>query len=331
MASYSLHSYSLSGSSSSRSSSNDRRNIAEQGVGRIGESLGSTSNEGSSSAGRDEGARIEEPVVENRGVESLASSNNVEDANKVSPSNDDWVVQDVRNAYSKYLTTAAFRDLVDVQDIVESSVPDHAFSLRRCLTTDRVFDGWSSYPADFFFMYARVMKDFCLVISFDDFCTDVLCYLNVAPTQLHPNGWAYIRAFQFVYAPTIPLFFTHCQSRPGKKVGWLSLISQARNCLFKPFSSSYKHFKDTFIKITFGRSIRDIYLTGRSLSFPCIGPDPLLAPHFGHDLDYRRSIALHFLCLTPFRGVFPPEISSTPIGVKIRIWYVLYFYLTIVF
>jgi len=67
MASYSLHSYSVSGSSSSRSSSNDRRNIAEQGVGRIGKLLGSTSDEGSSSADRDEGARIEEPVVENRG------------------------------------------------------------------------------------------------------------------------------------------------------------------------------------------------------------------------------------------------------------------------
>jgi len=67
MASYSLHSYFVSASSSSRSSSHDRRNIAEQGVGRIGESLGSTSDEGSSSAGRDEGARIEELVVENRG------------------------------------------------------------------------------------------------------------------------------------------------------------------------------------------------------------------------------------------------------------------------
>jgi len=67
MASYSLHSYSVSGSSSSRSPSNDCRNVAEQGVGCIGELLGSTSNEGSSSTGRDEGGRVEEPVVDNRG------------------------------------------------------------------------------------------------------------------------------------------------------------------------------------------------------------------------------------------------------------------------
>ena len=197
----------------------------------------------------------------------------MEDANEVSPSNDDWVVQDVRTAYSKYLITAALRDLVDVQDIVELSVPNHAFSLRRCLTTDRVFDGRGSYPADFFFMYAWVMKDSCLVIPFDDFCTDVLRYLNVAPTQLHPNGWTYVRAFQFVCAalcltPTIPLFFTHYQSRPGKSVGWLSLISQVRNCLFKHFSSSYKHFKDTFIKITFGEVGRGYIFDGEEPKFP---------------------------------------------------------------
>ena len=212
-------------------------------------------------------------MVENREVECPASNNNVEDANEVSPSNDDWVVQDVRTTYSKYLTTAALRNLVDVHDIVESSVPDHAFSLRRCLTTDRVFDDRGSYPADFFFMYARVMKDSCLVIPFDDFCTDVLRYLNVAPTQLHPNDWAYIRAFQFVWAalgltPTIPLFFTHYQSRPGKKVGLLSLISQGRNCLFKPFSSSYKHFKDTFIKITFGKVGRGYIFNREEPKFP---------------------------------------------------------------
>jgi len=44
-------------------------------------------------------------------------------------------------------------------------------------------------------MFARVMKDFCIVVPFDNFCLDILCFLNVAPTQLHPNSWAYIRAF----------------------------------------------------------------------------------------------------------------------------------------
>jgi len=241
----------------------------------------------------------------------------VEDANEVSPSNDDWVVQVVRTAYSKYLTTAALRDLVEVQDIVESSVPDHAFSLRRCLTTDRVFDGQGSYPADFFFMYARVMKDSCLVIPFDDFCTDLLRYLNVAPTQLHPNGWAYVRAFQFVCAalgltPTIPLFFTHYQSRPRRKVGWLSLISQALNCLFNPFSSSYKHFKDTFIKITFGEVSRGYIFDGEEPKFPLYWTRSLAPATFwpGSRLSAEDSSALSVLDSFP-RGIPARDILNT--------------------
>jgi len=47
---------------------------------------------GSSSAGRDERARLDEPMAENRRVESPASSHNAEDVNEVSTSNDDWVV-----------------------------------------------------------------------------------------------------------------------------------------------------------------------------------------------------------------------------------------------
>jgi len=185
MASYSLHSYSSSGSSSGRSVSNDCKNIVEQGVSPIGVSLSSTSDLSSSSTDRNERLRLDGTEAEHQGVESPASSNNIEDVNT---SDDDWVVQDVRSAYSKFLTPASLRALVDIQDIVDSSIPDAVFSLRRCLPTDRVFHGRSPFPVDFFFMYARVMKDSCIVIPFDDFCSDVLRFLNVVPTQLHPNA-----------------------------------------------------------------------------------------------------------------------------------------------
>ena len=117
------------------------------------------------------------------------------------------------------------------------------------------------------------MRDSCLLIPFDEFCSDVLRFLNVAPTQLHPNDWAYIRSFQFVCSalgitPTIPLFFSHYLTRPGKKVGWLSLISQSCNCLFKPYSSSYKHFKDTFVKISYGEAGREYIFNGKEPKFP---------------------------------------------------------------
>ena len=48
----------------------------------------------------------------------------------------------------------------------------------------------------------------------------------------------------------------------------MSLISQARNCLFEPFSSSSKHFKDTFIKITFGKVGRGYIFDREEPKFP---------------------------------------------------------------
>jgi len=48
---------------------------------------------------------------------------------------------------------------------------------------------------------------------------------------------------------TRALFLHHCCTRPGTKVGLLSLVSQSKNRLLSPFSSSYKHFKETFFKV----------------------------------------------------------------------------------
>ena len=152
---------------------------------------------GSSSSDRNERVRLDGPGATHRVVESPASSNNVD-------TDDDWVVQDVRSAYSRFLTPASLKALVDVQDIVNSSIPDDAFSLRRCLPTDRVFHGRSSFPVDFFFMYARVMKDSCIVIPFDDLCSDVLRFLNVAPTQLHPMA-GHISGHSSLCVPPWPL------------------------------------------------------------------------------------------------------------------------------
>jgi len=158
------------------------------------------------------------------------SSSNAEDVDEVNPPDDDLVVTNVRTAYSKYRTTACLRLLLDVQDILETFIPDGVFSLRRCTTSDLVFHDRGSSSANFFFMYALVLKDSCIRIPVDDFCAGILCVLNVAPTQLYPNSWAYVRAFQILcttldISPTIPLFLHHYLSWLGKKLGWLSLVS----------------------------------------------------------------------------------------------------------
>jgi len=87
-----------------------------------------------------------------------------------------------------------------------------------------VFHGQACSPEPFFFMYAKVFKDSRLQLPFEEFNMGVLRALNVAPTQLHPNNWAYIRRFQMLclglgLTATPALFLHHYCTRPGKKVG----------------------------------------------------------------------------------------------------------------
>jgi len=112
--------------------------------------------------------------------------------------------------------------------MLDSSLPDNVFTLHHCLPTNRVFHGWGSSPVDFIFMYSKVIRDSCICLPLDEFNTVVLSALNVAPTQLHPNSWAYLRGFQMLCMrlglnTTPPLFLHHYCTCPTKKVEWLSL------------------------------------------------------------------------------------------------------------
>ena len=76
----------------------------------------------------------------------------------------------------------------------------------------------------------------------------VLCALNVAPTQLHPNSWAYLQAFrvlcQSLYLEPSPYAFLYFyDTRPHQPTTWLSLISRPSISRLDAFSQSFKHFK----------------------------------------------------------------------------------------
>ena len=148
---------------------------------------------------------------------------------------------------SIYNSSSSVQSFLDSVDILDDSLPDHAFSVRRCLPSDRVFHGQGSSDLDFFFLYSKVVKDSQLCLPLDEFSIGVLRALNVVPTQLHPNSWAYLRGFQMLclalgLTATLASFLHHYCTRPGKKVDWLSLVSQNKNRLLNPHSSSYKFF-----------------------------------------------------------------------------------------
>jgi len=123
-------------------------------------------------------------------VESSPVNSNVgKGVSKVAPHEDDWVDPDARRSISRSRTSSSLRLLVDGVDILEMSVPDHAFSLWRCSSTDLIFHSQGSSNVDFFFMYSQVVQHACVRLPLDEFT------MNVPPSQLHPNSWAYLRAF----------------------------------------------------------------------------------------------------------------------------------------
>lgn len=105
-------------------------------------------------------------------------------------------------------------------------------------------------------LYKAMFKDLDIRLPFFTFQCDVLCRLNVALTQLHPNSWAFLRAFETLCAelyitPTSSKLF-HFYSirlrsldispRSSKQVT-LHLISIINH------QSSYKYFNTDFFKV----------------------------------------------------------------------------------
>ncbi|RDY13459.1 hypothetical protein CR513_01623, partial [Mucuna pruriens] len=115
-------------------------------------------------------------------------------------------------------------------------------------------------PADgrpCFYLYDTLHSKLGVKLPFSHFERAVLQVLNIAPNQLHPNGWAYVRAFELLCedlkkAPTLGVFFWFYTVKKAEKVGWTSLCSRPKHKLFQPFLASYKKFKTRFFKVTPG-------------------------------------------------------------------------------
>ncbi|RDX98562.1 hypothetical protein CR513_18503, partial [Mucuna pruriens] len=110
-----------------------------------------------------------------------------------------------------------------------------------------------------FYLYDTLHSKLGIKLPFSHFERAVLQVLNVAPTQLHPNGWAYVRAFELLCedlgrAPTLGVFFWFYTVKKAEKVGWTSLCSRPKHKLFQPFLANYKKFKTRFFKVTPGNA-----------------------------------------------------------------------------
>ena len=79
-------------------------------------------------------------------------------------------------------------------------------------------------------------------------------FRKCSPTQLDPNNWAFIRAFEILMDSlgailSIGILFSLFQVKDIEKGKSISLSNQSRRKISDFFTSNFKHFKDQFFRI----------------------------------------------------------------------------------
>ncbi|RDX87039.1 hypothetical protein CR513_31532, partial [Mucuna pruriens] len=112
--------------------------------------------------------------------------------------------------------------------------------LQPCQPNESVNGQPSPNEAPFFFFYEPVFLKLGIKLPFTAFERSVLRALNVTPSQLHPNSWAFVRAFELLCedwdrVPSLGVFLWFFSVKKFSKVGWLSLRGRPRRKLLKSF------------------------------------------------------------------------------------------------
>jgi len=136
----------------------------------------------------------------------------------------------------------------------------------RVIAVECVCHGREGAAEEFFYMYMCHFSQLHIWLPFDEFTMGVLRLLNVAPTQLHPNSWAYLQAFRLLcmalyLEPSPRAFLYFFVTRPKSPITWLSLISRPGLNRLDAFTQSFKHFKDGFFKVIVKPAVRSHFYT----------------------------------------------------------------------
>jgi len=165
-----------------------------------------------------------------------------------------WVDPKVCEIVSMFHTDASVTEFLNKVAVLKALAEDSLLSFGPYSLDDRVYREQSFIEPPFFFMYSCLFANLHVSLPFDMFMVSVLRSLNVAPSQLHPNTWACMQAFRIVcrtfgVCPLSTRFLHFYASHPSELLGWHSLVSWEGSMLFKPFSTSYKNFKEKFLKM----------------------------------------------------------------------------------
>ncbi|QHN79438.1 uncharacterized protein DS421_19g670040 [Arachis hypogaea] len=125
---------------------------------------------------------------------------------------------------------------------------------------DRVcFERADEVAPHLFFMYESMVTRLGIFLPFSEFEMSVLRHCRVAPTQLHPNSWGFLKIYQFIsQALEFPIslrifFYLFHMTKPfsglNNKQQWVSFRAIQGRRLFTLFDESFHDFKSYFFKV----------------------------------------------------------------------------------
>jgi len=115
-------------------------------------------------------------------------------------------------------------------------------------------DDRSNGGKPFFFLYQAVFKRIGLRLPFTTFERELLTEVNVAPAQLHPKIWAFVRAFQILCGylgipSSVDVFLHFFEVKKQGKSLWVSFSRVASRILLTLFQNSFKGWKGNFFRV----------------------------------------------------------------------------------
>ncbi|AES76998.2 hypothetical protein MTR_6g090350 [Medicago truncatula] len=160
-------------------------------------------------------------------------------------------VQRYDSAYNDQSKVDFFRSKI----LVSSTMREEDIVLSPCPPGEKVCIIRPKGVREVFHMYGAVLEEFGVKIPFTLFEMDVLRLLNVAPTQIHPNSWAFIRGFEILcdaldMIPSAGVFFCFYGTKGVDKGSWVPISAHPGKALFPAFASNFKRdWKKSFLRV----------------------------------------------------------------------------------
>ncbi|MED6174216.1 hypothetical protein PIB30_066964 [Stylosanthes scabra] len=200
------------------------------------------------------------------------SCQNVRNPRVLSPG---WVDAEVFTQ-SSVLTSEHLPELHREMRLLQDPTSEGDFVLEAAGPSDRLPFQALEDKTHFLWVYTELFTRLGVRLPFSGFQREVLTRCRVAASQLHLNGWGFLRTFErvclyFGFRPSWRIFlYTYQLHAPPPGNGFLSFRAYQGRRLFNAFEESIQEFKWHYFKVLPLPGCRPFWLNDEGKPFPWV-------------------------------------------------------------